>query len=87
MNQAQLEIKKAVAAGYWQTYRYNPEAEKKFTLDSKDPTESYLDFIKGENRYASLTQTFPEEAERLFERGKEDALRRFGRYRRMTQDN
>ena len=45
-----VEIKKAVAAGYWQTYRYNPEAEKKFTLDSKDPTESYLDFIKGENK-------------------------------------
>ena len=57
------------------------------TLDSKAPIMDYLEFVAGENRYASLTKTFPEEAERLFERGKEDALRRFDRYRRMTQDN
>ena len=56
-------------------------------VGSKEPTMDYLEFVAGENRYASLTKTFPEEAERLFERGKEDALRRFDRYRRMTQDN
>ena len=46
MNQAQAEIKKAVAAGYWTMYRYNPDLENPLTVDSKDPTESYQDFIK-----------------------------------------
>ena len=84
MNQAQLEIKKAVAAGYWQTYRYNPEAEKKFTLDSKDPTESYLDFIKGENRYASLLRQFPDVAPELFKDAQEDAAARLASYKRLA---
>ena len=77
--------------GYWHLYRYDPrrkaEGKNPFQLDSKEPTGDFQQFLLGENRYASLTKTFPEEAERLFERGKEDALRRFDRYRRMTQDN
>ena len=64
MNQAQAEIKKAVAAGYWTMYRYNPDLENPLTVDSKDPTESYQDFIKGENRYASLLRQFPDVAPR-----------------------
>ena len=46
----------------------------------------YLDFVAGENRFVSLTKSFPEEAERLFEQGKDDALRRFDHYRRMAQE-
>ena len=86
MNQAQLEIKKAVAAGYWQTYRFNPEAEegKKFTLDSKDPTASYQDFIKGENRYATLLRQFPDVAPELFEAAEEDAAARLASYKRLA---
>ena len=87
MHDVQGEMKRAVESGYWALYRFDPRKERPMTLDSKASTMDYLEFVAGENRYASLTKTFPEEAERLFERGKEDALRRFDRYRRMTQDN
>ncbi|MBQ6595023.1 MAG: pyruvate:ferredoxin (flavodoxin) oxidoreductase, partial [Clostridia bacterium] len=85
MNQAQLEIKKAVAAGYWQTYRFNPAAEegKKFTLDSKDPTGSYQEFIRGENRYASLLRQFPDVAPELFDESEQDAAARLASYKRL----
>ena len=86
MNQAQLEIRKAVAAGYWQTYRYNPTAEKKFTLDSKDPTASYQDFIRGENRYATLLRQFPDVAPTLFEESEEDAAARLENYKRLAEE-
>ena len=86
MNQAQLEIRKAVAAGYWQTYRYNPTAEKKFTLDSKDPTASYQDFIRGENRYATLLRQFPDVAPTLFEESEEDAAARLESYKRLAEE-
>ena len=85
MNQAQAEIKKAVEAGYWQTYRFNPEAEgNKLTLDSKDPTASYQDFIKGENRYASLLRQFPAAAGELFEQAEKDAAVRLESYKRLA---
>ncbi len=85
MDQAQQEIKRAVAAGYWQTFRYNPAAEgKKFTLDSKDPTEDYQAFIKGENRYASLLRQFPDIAPELFEMSQADAATRLASYKRLA---
>ena len=85
MDQAQAEIKKAVAAGYWQTYRFNPAAEgKKFTLDSKDPTEDYQAFIKGENRYASLLRQFPDVAPELFAQSQADAAARLESYKKLA---
>ncbi|MBQ5820143.1 MAG: pyruvate:ferredoxin (flavodoxin) oxidoreductase, partial [Clostridia bacterium] len=70
MANCQEEMKKAVAAGYWNTFRYNPtlkaEGKNPFILDSKAPTASYIDFIKGETRYTRLAQAFPERAEALF---------------------
>ena len=85
MDQAQAEIKRAVAAGYWQTFRYNPAAEgKKFTLDSKDPTEDYQAFIKGENRYASLLRQFPDVAPELFAQSQADAAARLESYKRLA---
>ena len=86
MHDVQGEMKRAVESGYWSLYRYDPRKENPMTLDSKEPTMDYMEFVAGENRYASLTKTFPEEAERLFEQGKEDALRRFDHYRRMAQE-
>jgi len=86
MNQAQLEIARAVDAGYWQTYRFNPAAEKKFTLDSKPPKASYQDFIKGENRYASLLRQFPDIAPALFEAGQKDAEDRLASYQRLAAE-
>ena len=86
MHDVQGEMKRAVESGYWSLYHYDPRKENPMTLDSKEPTMDYLDFVVGENRFASLTKSFPEEAERLFEQGKEDALRRFDHYRRIAQE-
>ncbi|MGI6239801.1 MAG: pyruvate:ferredoxin (flavodoxin) oxidoreductase [Christensenellales bacterium] len=85
MGFTQAESKKAVQSGYWQLYRYNPEAEgTKLTLDSKDPTLSYQDFIKSENRYASLLRQFPDAAAELFEKAEQDASDRLDTYKRMA---
>ena len=78
MNKAQTEEKLALECGYWNNFRYNPAAEKKFTLDSKAPKmEGYQDFLKGEVRYLSLTMKNPERAAELFARNKQEAKERF----------
>ena len=81
------EEKKAVETGYWHLYRYNPElkAEGKnpFTLDSKEPTRPYREFLDGEVRYTSLKKKFPERAEVLYERAEQDAKDRYENYVRM----
>ena len=66
MMNCQKEMKKAVDCGYWNLFRYNPEGEKKFTLDSKAPAGGYQDFLMNEARYSRLTREFPERAEVLF---------------------
>ena len=70
MGIAQIEEKKAVDAGYWNIFRYDPrladEGKNPFMLDCKAPSASYRDFIMGEVRYNSLTRSFPERAEELF---------------------
>ena len=65
-------------------YRYNPDLENPLTVDSKDPTASYQDFIKGENRYASLMRQFPDTAEKLFEKAEEDASERLAMYKKLA---
>src|SRR4030043_793117 len=81
--------KKAVDAGYWHLYRYNPELNKEganpFILDSKEPTESFREFLMGEIRYASLTKTFPEIAKDLFGKAEEDARAKYEKYRAMAE--
>ena len=84
MGMAQAEIKKAVAAGYWPLYRYNPDLENPLTVDSKDPTASYQDFIKGEVRYASLLKQFPDAAANLFKKNEEDAAARLAMYKKLA---
>lgn len=80
--------KQAVAAGYWHLYRFDPRLEKEgknpFVLDSKDPTESFQDFIGSEVRYTSLQKDFPEEAEILFKAAEESAKERLASYKRMA---
>ncbi len=80
MQNCQAEMKKAVECGYWNLFRFNPEAAagKKFTLDSKEPAGGYQEFLMNEARYASLTREFPERAEELFaenEAGRQGPLR------------
>jgi len=74
-----------VEAGYWHLYRYNPNAEKKFTLDSKEPKASFREFIMGEVRYASLLQDFPGVAEALFEQTEKEAKERYEAYKIMAE--
>lgn len=89
MGTTQEESRRAVAAGYWDLYRYNPALrgtdKNPFSLDSKEPTESFRDFLMGEVRYASLKQTFPEVAEELFAKTEEDAKERRLSYVRMQE--
>ena len=88
MGKSQEEIKRAVECGYWQLYRFNPalaeEGKNPFTLDSKDPTGNYQDFIRSETRYASLAKTKPEIAETLFERSEEEAKARVEKYKNLA---
>ena len=79
MANCQAEMKKAVEAGYWHMFRFNPAAEKKFTLDSKAPTADYQAFINSEARYTRLAQQFPERAKELFEKAEATAKAKYER--------
>ncbi len=88
MGKSQEEEKRAVDAGYWHLWRFNPELAKEgknpFTLDSKEPKESFRDFIMGEVRYASLMKSFPEIAEELLVEAEKDAKERYESYKRLA---
>ena len=88
MGKSQAEAKKAVEAGYWPLYRYNPDlaAQDKnpFHLDSKPATASYSEFIMGENRYAALKQQFPEVASELFVRAEQEAKDKYDYYKKLN---
>ena len=77
MMNCQKEMKKAVDCGYWNLFRFNPAAEKKFTLDSKAPAGGYHDFLMNEARYSRLTREFPDRAENLFARNEAEAKARY----------
>ena len=84
MQNCQLEMKKAVEAGYWQMFRYNPTLESnKLSIDSKEPTTDYVDFIKSETRYARLAQSFPERAADLFAKADANAKAKYQRLLKM----
>ncbi len=89
MGKAQAEAKKAVEAGYWPLYRYNPtlaaEGKNPFTLDSKPASASYEDFIMGEVRYASLQKLFPDIAKDLFARAAEEAKEKYEYYENLSK--
>ena len=88
MGIAQLEEKKAVEAGYWNIFRYDPrladEGKNPFMLDSKAPSASYRDFIMGEVRYNSLTRSFPERAEKLFEKAEKVAADKYAHLEKLA---
>ncbi|GAA0121434.1 MAG: pyruvate:ferredoxin (flavodoxin) oxidoreductase [Clostridium argentinense] len=88
MGATQLESKLAVQSGYWALYRYNPmlkeEGKNPFSLDSKEPTLSFRDYLMGEVRYASLAKAFPEQAEKLFAKTEQDAKERLEGYKKLA---
>lgn len=89
MGTTQRQEKLAVESGYWHLWRFDPrkieKGENPFTLDSKDPTGSFLDFLKTERRFTILENTFPEEAEVLFAESAKAAKRRLDSYKRMAE--
>ncbi|MCL1857613.1 MAG: pyruvate:ferredoxin (flavodoxin) oxidoreductase [Oscillospiraceae bacterium] len=88
MGNSMAEEKLAVAAGYWHLFRFNPTlftaGQNPFSLDSKEPTGSFMEFIKTENRYSSLTRKFPERAKKLFENAEIDAKLKYSRLTKLV---
>ena len=88
MGIAQLEEKKAVEAGYWNIFRFDPrladEGKNPFMLDGKAPSASYRDFIMGEVRYNSLTRSFPERAEELFAKAEKVAEQKYAHLEKLA---
>jgi pyruvate-ferredoxin/flavodoxin oxidoreductase len=90
MGKAQDEMDKAVSAGYWNLYRYNPmhaeEGKNPFTLDSKEPDwVKFQEFLASEVRYTSLKAMFPDEAEELFSAAENNARWRYNHYKRLAE--
>ncbi|MDR3052854.1 MAG: pyruvate:ferredoxin (flavodoxin) oxidoreductase [Coriobacteriales bacterium] len=89
MGKTQENTKDAVSCGYWQLYRYNPslkdEGKNPFSLDQKEPTGSFREFILDQTRYASLAKEFPVEAEALFESAEADAKERLDEYKKLAE--
>ena len=90
MGRAQANIEKAVKAGYWHLYRYNPqlkaEGKNPFTLDSKEPTESFREFLMGQVRYAAIAKQYPDVAVELFNMAEENAKERYNNYKRLAEN-
>ena len=89
MNHCQDEMKKAVAAGYWNLFSYNPalkaEGKNPFTLTSKPGDGTYQDFLNNETRYSRLARSFPERAEKLFKESEEAAKARYTHLERLVE--
>lgn len=91
MSCTQTEMKKAVECGYWQNYRYDPrraaEGKNPFQLDTPEPdTSKLMDYLMGENRFASLKNNFPDRADALYEKAVEDIKARYAKYRKMAEE-
>ena len=86
---SQAEEKKAVECGYWTLYRFNPTladaGKNPFSLDSKEPSADFKDFLMGEVRYSSLAKQYPEQAEALFAKTERDAKERLETYKRLAK--
>ena len=85
MSKTQTEQQRAVEAGYFPLYRYNPDNEVPFTWDAKEPKGNYQDFIRSEGRYKSLLKTNPEAAEALYKQAEEDAAKRMAVYKSVGE--
>ena len=89
MGKTQEQTKKAVEAGYWHLYRYNPELAEEgknpFVLDSKEPKADFKEYLMGEVRYSSLKKEFPETADALFEKAAKDARERYEIYKQLAE--
>lgn len=89
MGRSMANMEQAVKAGYWHLYRYNPDLKEQgknpFILDSKEPTESFRDFIMNQVRYSALAKQFPEVAEGLFSETEQQAKERYEIYKKLAE--
>ena len=76
---------------YWHLYRYNPqlkeEGKNPFTLDSKEPTESFRDFLMNQVRYAAIAKQYPDVADELFNLAEQNSKERLESYKRLAEQN
>ena len=78
MANVQAEMKRAVDAGLWLLYRYNPlDTESPLKIDSKEPSLPYREFLMGQTRYSSLIMKYPDIAEKLFAEGEKQAKEKY----------
>ena len=88
MGASQTEQKLAVECGYWPLWRYIPENKEQgknpFVLDSKEPNGKLREFMMGEVRFSSLTRTFPDRAEVLFQEAEEFTAKRYAEYKALA---
>jgi pyruvate-ferredoxin/flavodoxin oxidoreductase len=91
MGKSVAQEKKAVEAGYWHLYRFDPRLEEEgknpFQLDSKEPNGKFIDFINSEVRYTSLKKAFPEVADELFAQAEQNARQRYEKYKKLDTNN
>ncbi len=83
MSNSMLEMKKAVDAGYWHLFRYDPLGSPKFVIDSKEPKASYEDFLEGETRYSRLERFSPERAKALFDSAAKESRERYEHLKKL----
>ena len=91
MGLTQREADRAVKCGYWHLFRYNPEfkAEGKnpFVMDSKEPTENFVEFISSENRFSLLKRNSPELADELFAVAEQDSKEKYELYKKLSENS
>ncbi len=89
MTLAQTEEKRAVEAGYWHTFRFDPrlalEGKNPFQMDSKAPTADYKEFIMNEVRYSSLARQNPERAQELFDKAAANASKKYAHLQKLAK--
>ena len=90
MTNCQNEMKKAVEAGYWNLFTFNPankaQGKNPFTLTSKAvDAEKYQALLANETRYSRLTRAFPERAKALFARNEQVANDRYEHLTRLVE--
>ena len=89
MSQGLIEQKRAVDAGHWPLFRFNPDnvaqGKNPLTVDSKEPTLPLADYVYGENRFRMLKKSNPEVSQKLIEQAQKDVKFKFSLYKQLSE--
>ncbi|MBN8837136.1 MAG: pyruvate:ferredoxin (flavodoxin) oxidoreductase [Sphingobacteriia bacterium] len=71
----------AVKSGYWPLFRFNPTKPQgsRFTIDSKEPSVELNEFMYHENRFATIKNNYPEQADHFLHLANEGIRTRWER--------